>query len=982
MSALAAILLLLAQSEPRAADGWSLELVARAPRIRHPSVVCCAPDGRVFVGEDPIDMEGPIDARIDRILCLHPDGRTTVFAEGLGPVFGLMYLEGRLYVQQVPKFSVFRDEGGVGKDRRDLIECTNPTPTAGNGLNDHIPANFHLGMDGYLYVAVGQKGIYGAVGQDGKRFEMREGGVLRMRPDATGLEVYAHGLRNILDVAINSEDELFAYDNDDHTKTWKVKLLHLVDGGYYGFPYDFKPARRYTLGGIAEYPGGAPTGILAYTEDALPAEYRDNLILCDWGRRTVFRVRVVRDGATYRVAGQEDLIPPGPDDFRPVGITTMPDGMGFYVTDWNLAGWKRKKDDAGRLYRLTWRGTSAATSKPSWYAAAARGETVDVSPASLTEALSHPSRSVRLTAARRLAERGAAPPRGDGAVSLKHPDASRRFKAAAALGRKGDRSEVPALLEALGDDDPVVRHGVLTALHRIGTADPAAWPAIATGLRSSHARIREGALYALRDVYDRDVVAGLAAFVETAPDDLRGEAVRILGDLLRKPPPWDGRWWRNGPDAFAEDDPNVGPRLDRTVTWEGTDLVLEALRKALRDESSEVRVAAKAAIEPPRRVPSKHPLAIADLVPPVAPSATSSDPAPYSEFASRAKGDAGHGRVLFSDPKTGCVRCHRIQGQGGDVGPDLAGIGTKYGRPSLIESVLFPSKQIAEGYAQTQVRMQDGRVIAGLIKSETAEDLVLIDAEAKLNRLRKADIDARRLSERSLMPDGLERALSLQEFADLIAFLESLQDNEGFVPLFNGKDLSGWKKEAAHEGHWVVRDGFVRYDAKGPDLWTEKSYTNFILKADWRFPGPPVEKDAPVILPDGSVSGRTEKVMDAGDSGIFLRGAQKSQVNLWCWPIGSGEIYGYRTDGNLSPDVRAAATPKLRADKPPGEWNHVVITIKGEILTVVLNEKTVIDQARLPGVPAKGPIGLQHPGKPLTPDMPVDFANFLLKELP
>jgi hypothetical protein len=48
----------------------------------------------------------------------------------------------------------------------------------------------------------------------------------------------------------------------------------------------------------------------------------------------------------------------------------------------------------------------------------------------------------------------------------------------------------------------------------------------------------------------------------------------------------------------------------------------------------------------------------------------------------------------------------------------------------------------------------------------------------------------------------------------------------------------------------------------------------------------------------------------------------------------------------------------------------------------VLNDQTVIDQARLPGVPAKGPIGLQHPGKPLTPDMPVEFANFLLKELP
>jgi hypothetical protein len=105
-------------------------------------------------------------------------------------------------------------------------------------------------------------------------------------------------------------------------------------------------------------------------------------------------------------------------------------------------------------------------------------------------------------------------------------------------------------------------------------------------------------------------------------------------------------------------------------------------------------------------------------------------------------------------------------------------------------------------------------------------------------------------------------------------------------------------------------------------------------------------------------------------------------VNIWCWPIGSGEIYGYRTDMSLPAEVRAAATPKLCADHPPGEWNHFRITLQGERITVVLNEKTVIDDARLPGVPAKGPIGLQHPGSPLTVDMPVEFKQLLIKELP
>src|SRR5437773_646558 len=79
-----------------------------APRIRHPSVVACSPDGRVFVAEDPMDISLPkADLTEGRILCLHLDGRITVFAEKLYAVFGMQYLEGKLYVVHAPKFSVF-----------------------------------------------------------------------------------------------------------------------------------------------------------------------------------------------------------------------------------------------------------------------------------------------------------------------------------------------------------------------------------------------------------------------------------------------------------------------------------------------------------------------------------------------------------------------------------------------------------------------------------------------------------------------------------------------------------------------------------------------------------------------------------------------------------------------------------------------------------------------------------------------------------
>jgi hypothetical protein len=91
--------------------------------------------------------------------------------------------------------------------------------------------------------------------------------------------------------------------------------------------------------------------------------------------------------------------------------------------------------------------------------------------------------------------------------------------------------------------------------------------------------------------------------------------------------------------------------------------------------------------------------------------------------------------------------------------------------------------------------------------------------------------------------------------------------------------------------------------------------------------------------------------------------------------MGSGEINGYRTDMKLPDDIRKACIPSKNADHKFGEWNRFEITMRGERVTVVLNGQTVIDNARLPGVPAQGPIGLQHHGDP------VEFRNLFIREL-
>jgi hypothetical protein len=223
-------------------------------------------------------------------------------------------------------------------------------------------------------------------------------------------------------------------------------------------------------------------------------------------------------------------------------------------------------------------------------------------------------------------------------------------------------------------------------------------------------------------------------------------------------------------------------------------------------------------------------------------------------------------------------------------------------------------------------------------------------------------------------------------------------DAPAFRSLFNGRDLAGWVIPEGDNGHWIGAKGVIDYDAaseaKGDKtLWTEREFKNFKLVIDWRIKETHGLYPMNTILPDGSnAKDKNGKEIITptpnADSGIYLRGDSKSQVNIWCWPIGSGELWGYRTDPNMPPEIRAAATPKVRADKPVGEWNTFEITVQGDRLGVVLNGKLVIDNMQMLGVPEKGRIGLQHHGgrdkngQYDAASSLVQFRNIYIKELP
>jgi len=198
---------------------------------------------------------------------------------------------------------------------------------------------------------------------------------------------------------------------------------------------------------------------------------------------------------------------------------------------------------------------------------------------------------------------------------------------------------------------------------------------------------------------------------------------------------------------------------------------------------------------------------------------------------------------------------------------------------------------------------------------------------------------------------------------------------EGFVALFNGKDLDGWKGLVADpekrakmtadalaagqakaddrmRAHWKAVDGILTFDGKGDSLCTGKDYGDFEMLVDW-------------------------KIEPKGDSGIYVRGSP--QIQIWDpanpnASVGSGGLY----NNQKNPDK-----PLACADKPVGEWNTFRIKMVGERVTVHLNDVLVVDNVVLENywdrskpIYAKGQIELQNHGNFLY------FRNIFIKELP
>jgi len=202
---------------------------------------------------------------------------------------------------------------------------------------------------------------------------------------------------------------------------------------------------------------------------------------------------------------------------------------------------------------------------------------------------------------------------------------------------------------------------------------------------------------------------------------------------------------------------------------------------------------------------------------------------------------------------------------------------------------------------------------------------------------------------------------------------------EGFVALFNGKDLTGWKglvgnpksraamkpddlaaaQKVADEkmrAHWSVKEGVLLFDGKGDSICTAKNYGNFQLMCDW-------------------------KIEKGGDSGLYLRGTPQVQI----WDTEWEPYFKHGADkgsGSLWNNAKNPRFPDVKADNPVGQWNTFDITMIGEKVTIKLNGKTVVNNVTLENywerdkpIYAKEQIELQNHGNTLY------FRNIFIKEL-
>jgi putative heme-binding domain-containing protein len=356
----------------RVPDGFQATLLACDPLIEYPSVIAAGPrPGSLFVAADFMTGLGTGIERRDEIRLIEDtdnDGyadRSTVYADGFNSVQGLAYHDGTLFVMHAPYLTALRDTKGTGKadERRDLLTGLGLAPE-GDQIRLHNANGVVVGHDGWLYLALGDHGC-DVKRPEGDRLVVEGGGILRCRSDGRDLHLFASGLRNIYDVALDDGLNVFVRDNENDGGDYKIRVCHSFFGADHGYPYLYYERPDEALAPLADLGLGSSAGGVCYLETQFPVEYRGNLFFCEWGRAVV-RYPVKRAGASFGPVKETDFASGDPKDpygFKPTDLVVDRDGS-LFISDW--ADGQRPRRGRGRVYHVRYVGKKGEAPPVPW----------------------------------------------------------------------------------------------------------------------------------------------------------------------------------------------------------------------------------------------------------------------------------------------------------------------------------------------------------------------------------------------------------------------------------------------------------------------------------------------------------------------------------------------------------------------------------------------------------------------------------------
>jgi putative heme-binding domain-containing protein len=817
-----------------------------------PSPACLAvsPQGEVYVGVDMMGSLGkkPGLGKIVKLIDCNQDGIVdshTIFAEVDNPrgiiavgdrVIVLHTVFGADSIASGMNLVFFEDADGDGVadgPSQPLIEhISSPKFLQGRGT-DHATNGIRLGIDGWIYIAVGDFGFHGAVDRDGTTLTMLGGGILRVRPDGREMEVYTHGLRNIYDVAIDPYMNIFTRGNTNDGGGWNIRFSHQIQTGEYGYPVLFKHFTEEIIPALVDVGGGSGTGALFMDDHRWPERYNQVPMMADWGRNQLYIHRVETDGPSY--TQQENP------------FIKLPQ-----ITDLDV-------DASGRMYMAAWDGAgySGNPSKGFVVRAVPKDWTYEAFPnlkraslKDLTQLMSSGSATARLYAQQELITRPTKKA-SDAAWKLIQDTKQPLFARVAALYAYTQINEVKAiekfqelyddaelrehviramtdrkelaeavptdlLVEALSSSSPRIKSAAIIAIGRTNNPDLAAYlmdihvpesfkapawqeegphatpnseivhPHLAVralvNLKAADLCLSEVggnnntlALWVLRHMHSQDVVTSLISQYRTSESEkLKSEILATLSRLYTQEAPYDGSWWwGTRPDTH-------GPYY-KSVLWKGSqpikDLFLEKWSMGNSEEKATIAM-----------LNEKNRMGITEFGGEFTVAEMLEEPEIDLEKIKNQKGQIGDssiedillamqeidgnpalGKSIFE--QQGCRACHSIEPGEAMKGPYMGQIGSIMTREQIAESILKPDASISQGFATVMVETKSKKTYVGFITEESAEKIVIRNIVGQAFTLPASDIASRREMENSMMPEGLANALSYEEFASLITYL-------------------------------------------------------------------------------------------------------------------------------------------------------------------------------------------------------------------